>query len=523
MKKILIIVLALFVFGFTWADTSCIDPAVVSKAKNATKKFLEDAMPKKLQKYSTDFEKMAFVNKVISKADIKLQTFDQTWSWCYDRMYYLLSGIKQWILEYRNENLYFPYLKNNLSIVSWSISTIDNTWTVKIVSWTDEKNAVVNFSTGSYSHSLNIKFNFVDKQLYIEVQQDPIEKYLRTNISVYAPANEVLWGKFTVTNILWENTWTALISYEDWHVSYQNRFQVLSWNDTISAMPIIKLWEKFVLWSGKQIKYEWDTLYIKIISFVNSPCPEWAQCFWSGKWINIEFTKNWQTQAWLDLQEAMWYKLDLVDSDYTNYATFILNTITTWAVTGTWDVSTWSIVATGIVVNTWDISLWVEDPSATTYTWTLGTGTDYASIAQDKDSDITALLVRYIRKSIWKRTWDTSIMVSYNILGKVTTWDVTDYSIWAYCQEYKKSGDSLLSWAVVNSPISVKVAFTGDIYYAINYQAPMKWDNYTTDVQNIFPIAISSKILNISQSDYDKMIIDFVSRTYVAAQKFFGM
>jgi len=390
---------------------------------------------------------------------------------------------------------------------------------------------LINFVNDKYVENIVIKFNFVDNVLYLEIQEDPIISYLKNNISVYAPTNEVLWGKFYTTQILWENTGTALISYEDGHVAYQNRFKITS-GDSISAMPVIKLWEKFVLGSGKQIKYENDDLYIKINSFINSPCPDGAQCFWSGKWINTEFIKNWQSQWGLDLFEAMWYSLELVDSDYTNYATFILSssittwTTSTWSVVSTWGVITWSVVTTWTIISTWSsISAWVDVWSSTSsaYTWTIGTWSDVASIAQDKDADVNSLFVRYIRKSIWKRTWDTAVMVSYNILWKQLTGNTTDYFIWAMCQEYKKSWTSLITWAVVNTPISVKVAFTGNVYYALSYQVPQVWTNYTWDVQNIFPKTVSDKILNMKQSDYDTMINDLLARTYIAGKKFFGL
>ncbi len=86
--------------------------------------------------------------------------------------------------------------------------------------------------------------------------------------------------------------------------------------------------EKFRLGEGETAFSDDDEdLLITVNSFINSPCPEGAQCLWSGKAVSYElFTKDKIYHAPMGiLPEDVPYEVKITDSDYKTYAEFVIN------------------------------------------------------------------------------------------------------------------------------------------------------------------------------------------------------
>lgn len=67
--------------------------------------------------------------------------------------------------------------------------------------------------------------------------------------------------------------------------------------------------------------------YLKVKSFINSPCPQGANCIWSGLGVNSELYvdgKITTSVAGYAKSETNPYEIILKDSDYKTYATFII-------------------------------------------------------------------------------------------------------------------------------------------------------------------------------------------------------
>lgn len=157
------------------------------------------------------------------------------------------------------------------------------------------------------------------------------ESYIKDNFASIAPNVELSWAKLDITNFSRNNvqfaTWNQLaawlyLSYNYGKTAYQTNFEVKFIDGKFVIYSFNNLWEEFVLRKSLSNKtIDWDFI-VEITSFVNSPCPVGAQCFWSWLWVNMKYTYKGETKEWMNLFEAFWFKISLVDSDYTNYAKF---------------------------------------------------------------------------------------------------------------------------------------------------------------------------------------------------------
>lgn len=87
----------------------------------------------------------------------------------------------------------------------------------------------------------------------------------------------------------------------------------------------ISLGEEFKL-KKEQVAILGDNLLeIRILDFIYSPCPEGAQCIWSGLGIIFEFTnangeKITQMTSTFLINNTFGFKIEVKDSDYNTYA-----------------------------------------------------------------------------------------------------------------------------------------------------------------------------------------------------------
>ena len=87
-------------------------------------------------------------------------------------------------------------------------------------------------------------------------------------------------------------------------------------NEILSAL----LNEDFILYENQSVLIENEDLVITINQFFNSPCPQGAQCIWSGIGIAFEYTFHGETQTGIDLVQAFGFRVNIINSDYNTFA-----------------------------------------------------------------------------------------------------------------------------------------------------------------------------------------------------------
>ena len=81
----------------------------------------------------------------------------------------------------------------------------------------------------------------------------------------------------------------------------------------------ISLNEEFDLYEGQSVIVSGD-LNIKVVEFINAPCPEGVYCFWSGIGIDFQYTQNGIVKTGINLVQAFGYRVIIIESDYESYA-----------------------------------------------------------------------------------------------------------------------------------------------------------------------------------------------------------
>lgn len=76
----------------------------------------------------------------------------------------------------------------------------------------------------------------------------------------------------------------------------------------------VKLNETFVLRMGQVARLEQSGLEIKILKFINSPCPPRMQCIWSGYGVVFEYRLGDKVMSGVNLANAFGYRVNLIES-----------------------------------------------------------------------------------------------------------------------------------------------------------------------------------------------------------------
>jgi hypothetical protein len=82
----------------------------------------------------------------------------------------------------------------------------------------------------------------------------------------------------------------------------------------------VSLGEGFTLHANESAFIRGEGLEVRVDSFIYSPCPPGAQCFWSGLGVVLEYKKGNETQKGVNLAEAFGYRTAIIDTDYKTYA-----------------------------------------------------------------------------------------------------------------------------------------------------------------------------------------------------------
>lgn len=95
-----------------------------------------------------------------------------------------------------------------------------------------------------------------------------------------------------------------------------------------SNVTTVELDEEFTLQIGERVKLEGKEVYLKLTGFYNQPCPQGAQCVWSGQAVHYELTvdgKVYKTSLTGNLPSDSPYMGIKKKTDYTTYATMTIH------------------------------------------------------------------------------------------------------------------------------------------------------------------------------------------------------
>jgi hypothetical protein len=82
----------------------------------------------------------------------------------------------------------------------------------------------------------------------------------------------------------------------------------------------VSLGEVFTLHANESAIIKDEGLEVRVDSFIYSPCPPGAQCFWSGLGVVMEYKKGNETAKGVNLAEAFGYRTAIIETDYKTFA-----------------------------------------------------------------------------------------------------------------------------------------------------------------------------------------------------------
>ncbi len=101
-------------------------------------------------------------------------------------------------------------------------------------------------------------------------------------------------------------------------------FLLLAAQASAAAKTIpIELGKEFRLNKGEVASIEGGRATLRIVKFINSPCPKGARCIWSGQAVITEFTVDGKVLP--DNAKDAPYDLTAIDSDYKTFAVMMID------------------------------------------------------------------------------------------------------------------------------------------------------------------------------------------------------
>lgn len=83
---------------------------------------------------------------------------------------------------------------------------------------------------------------------------------------------------------------------------------------------LIELGAEFTLHKNESAVVQNVGYKITITNFFNSPCPDGAQCLWSGVGVALKHSLKGEVKEGIDMTEAFGYKTTIIDTDYETFA-----------------------------------------------------------------------------------------------------------------------------------------------------------------------------------------------------------
>jgi len=164
----------------------------------------------------------------------------------------------------------------------------------RLVSKIDSLLETTDFTTKKYS-----LLSYLKNMVSLSLQTDIYEQKIKDNISELSPIPAVLWWKWYVTKINWIDKNTALVDYEDWHISSNVKVRVnVIWGSievsTIEKIITIKhefdnksFSLVFKIPSDWEWKYSYKALNNQVMQFMYKSSKEWDNML-----FNINFDKK---------------------------------------------------------------------------------------------------------------------------------------------------------------------------------------------------------------------------------------
>lgn len=90
--------------------------------------------------------------------------------------------------------------------------------------------------------------------------------------------------------------------------------------ETDQPEQLVELGTEFTLHKNESAIIQNIGYKITITNFFNSPCPEGAQCLWSGIGITLKHSLKGEIKEGIDMTEAFGYSTTIIDTDYETFA-----------------------------------------------------------------------------------------------------------------------------------------------------------------------------------------------------------
>jgi hypothetical protein len=94
---------------------------------------------------------------------------------------------------------------------------------------------------------------------------------------------------------------------------------------TNGSDQLIELGTEFTLRKNESAIVQNIGYKITITNFFNSPCPDGAQCLWSGVGVTLKHSLKGEVKEGIDMTEAFGYKTTIIDTDHETYAKLKIN------------------------------------------------------------------------------------------------------------------------------------------------------------------------------------------------------
>lgn len=113
---------------------------------------------------------------------------------------------------------------------------------------------------------------------------------------------------------------TVEVAYESRLEELSSSFDVAFDRGTLRTLPVVSAGKEIALRKGVLARASGSDVLFKVETFVDSPCPEGAWCFWRGQSVEAAWYKGGDVRRTSDGGEAFGYRLEIVDTDYKTYA-----------------------------------------------------------------------------------------------------------------------------------------------------------------------------------------------------------
>ncbi len=110
------------------------------------------------------------------------------------------------------------------------------------------------------------------------------------------------------------------VAWSDGSGERRTSFEVSFSAGTFRTVPYVPQGSEVVLRPGAFARVRGSDVVFRVDGFVDSPCPDGAACFWSGRSVETSWYRSGRAVRLSGGGEAFGYRMDLLDTDWKTYA-----------------------------------------------------------------------------------------------------------------------------------------------------------------------------------------------------------